>query len=41
VEDEADVVLSEKFAGKVTVCVGLQALDSAGLNVMSQYPFPD
>jgi hypothetical protein len=30
-----------KVTGIVTVCVGLQSLDSAGLNVMSQYPFPD
>ena len=36
VEDESSPVL--KFAGKATVCVGLQALDSAGLKLICQYP---
>jgi hypothetical protein len=30
-----------ELTGIATICVELQSLDSAGLKVMSQYPFPD
>jgi hypothetical protein len=41
VEDDGTGVGLKGVAVIVTVCVGLHSLDSAGVNVMLLYPFPD